>query len=116
MAERGPPAPRLPTTCKPTKTKATEQARVVDPSQQNPPQPGPQPQLEVEVLLHPDQVPDIAPPNQQDSPAPDPSAHIPDPVQPEDPPVHVPECQLKPFKPFFQSSNLLNLLNSQKAF
>ena len=30
--------------------------------------------------------------------------------------IIVPGHQLKPFKPFFQSSNLLNLLNSQKAF
>ena len=90
MAERGPPPPRLPTMCKPTKTKATEQARIVHPPQQNPQQPDPQPQLEVEVLLHPDQVPDIALPNPQDPPAPDPPAHIPDPVQPQDPPAHVP--------------------------
>ena len=90
MAERGPPAPRLPTTCKPMKTKGTEQAKIVDPQQQNPPQPSPQPQLEVEVLLHPDQVPDIAPPKPQEPPSPDPPAHIPDPVQPQDPPAHVP--------------------------
>ena len=63
MAERGPPAPRMPTMHKPMKTKATEPAKIVDHPQQNPPQPGPQPQLEVEVLLHPDQVPDLSPPN-----------------------------------------------------
>ena len=36
------------------------------------------------------QVPDLAPPNQQDPPAPAPPVHIPDPVQPQNPPAHVP--------------------------
>ena len=64
MAERGPPAPKPPTTHKPMKTEATEQARIIDPPQQNPP-------LEPEVVVVPqDQVPDSAPPNPQDPPAP----------------------------------------------
>ena len=86
MAERGPPAPTLPTMCKPTKTKATEQARVVDPPQQNPP-------LEPEVVIvPPNQVLDPALPNQQDHPAPVPPAHIPDPPPPTKiPPAHVPD-------------------------
>ena len=67
------------------KTKATEQAKIVYPPQQ-----GQYPQLEVKVLLHPDQVPDIAPPNPQDPPASDAPAHIADPVHPPDPPAHVP--------------------------
>ena len=49
MAERGPPAPKLPTAHKPMKTKATDQARTTDP-----PQPNPQPQLEPEVIVPPD--------------------------------------------------------------
>ena len=93
MAERGPPLLGLPTTCKHTTNKATEQAKIVDP-----PQPGPQSQMEVEVVLHPDQVPDLVPPNPQDPPAPDPPAHIPDPVQPQDPPAHVPN-QMQPQNP-----------------
>ena len=44
----------------------------------------------MEVLLHPDQVPHIAPPNPQYPPASDLPAHIADPVQPPDPPAHVP--------------------------
>ena len=90
MAERGPSAPRLPTIHKPMKTKATEQAKIVDSPHQNPPQPGPQPQMEVEVLLHTDQLPDRGLPTPQDPPVPDPPAHIPDPVQPLDPLAHVP--------------------------
>ena len=56
MAERGPPAPKLPMVHKSVKTKATEQARITDPPQQNP-------QPEPEVAVPPDQVPDPAPPN-----------------------------------------------------
>ena len=56
MAERGPPAPKLPTMHKPTKIKATEHARIIHLPQQNPP-------LEPEVVVvPPDQVPDLAPP------------------------------------------------------
>ena len=44
MAGRGPPAPRLPTMYKPIKSKATEEARIDDPPQQNPPKAGPVPQ------------------------------------------------------------------------
>ena len=82
-AESGPPAPKLPTAHKTTKTKATEQARIVDPPQQNS-------QLEPEVAVPPDQVPDPAPSNPQDPPAPAPPVHIPDPVQPQNHPAHVP--------------------------
>ena len=65
-------------------TKATEQARIVYPSQQNLP-------LEPEVVVvPPDQVPDLALPNPQDPPAPASPVHIPEPVQPQNPPVHVP--------------------------
>ena len=80
MAERGPPAPKLSTACKPVKTKAT------DPPQQNL-----QPQLEPEVVVPPDQVPDPAPPVPQDHPASAPPVHISDPIQPQNPPVHVPD-------------------------
>ena len=54
MAERGPPAPKLPTPHKPMKTNATEQARVIDRPKQNS-------QLEPEVVVPPDQVPYSAP-------------------------------------------------------
>ena len=83
MAERGPPAPKPPTVQKPVKTKATEQAKIIDPPQQNP-QPGP------EVVVPSDQVTDPGPPNPQDPPVPAPLGHIPDPVQPQYPPAHVP--------------------------
>ena len=82
MAEGGPPAPKLPTVNKPMKTKATEQARIPDPPQQNP-----QPQLKPEVIVPPDQVPDPAPHNSQDPSTP---AHMPHTVEPQNPPVHVP--------------------------
>ena len=49
MAERGPPALKLPTVCKPTKTKATDQARANDP-----------PLVPDVVVVPPDQVPDPA--------------------------------------------------------
>ena len=65
MAERGPPPPKLPTTHKPTQTKATEQAKMIDHPQQNPP-------LESEVVVPPDQVPELAPPNPQYPPFPAP--------------------------------------------
>ena len=74
MAEEGLPAPKLPPMYKPTKTKATDQAKVTDPPQQNPP-------LEPEVVTVPlGQVPDPAPPNPQDPPAPVTPMHIPDPM------------------------------------
>ena len=58
----------------------------------------------MEVLLHPDQVPDIAPYNPQDPPAPDPQyqtqyTHIPNPLQPQNPSVHVPNPILPPAPP-----------------
>ena len=83
MAERGPPAPKLPISHKPMKTTATDQGKITDPSQQNP-------QPEPEVIVPPGQVPDPAPPNPQDPPVLAPPVHIPDPVQPQNPPVHLP--------------------------
>ena len=79
MAESGPLAPKLPTMHKLVKTKAT------DPPQQNP-----QPQLEPETIVPPDQVPDSASLFTQKPPAFAPPAYIPDPVQPQNPPAHVP--------------------------
>ena len=74
MAERGPHAPKPPTMHNPMKTKATEQARIIDPTQQNLP-------LDPEVVVvSPDQVPDLALPNPQDPSAPAPPVHIPDSV------------------------------------
>ena len=46
--------------------------------------------MEPEALVPPNQVPDLAPPNPQDSPAPAPQAHIPDQVQPQNPPQNPP--------------------------
>ena len=93
MAERGPPASKLPPACKPMKTKATDQAKITDP-----PQPAPQPQPEPEAQVNPDQVPDLAPPNPQDPPVPAPPAYIPEPVQPQNPPAHIPD-PIQPLNP-----------------
>ena len=91
MAKRGPPVLKLLTACIPTKTEANEQARLIGSPQQNP-------QLEPEVIVPPDQVPDLALPNPQDRPACSPPTHIPDPIQPQNPPMHVP-IQIQPLNP-----------------
>ena len=90
--------------CKPTKTKATEQARITDPSQQNP-------KPEPEIIVPPNQVPDPVPPNPQDPPAHSSSSHtrpstatkpfntLPNPMQPQNPPAHVPNPILPPAPP-----------------
>ena len=60
---------RLPTMHKPMKTKATEEAKIVDP-----PQPGPQPYTGSQQYYYIQiRYQMIAPPNPQDPPAPDPS-------------------------------------------
>ena len=46
MEKRRPPAPRLPTMCKPMKTKVTDQVKANDHRQQNPP-------LEPEMVVAP---------------------------------------------------------------
>ena len=56
MAEKGPPAPKLPPMHKTTKTKATDQAKVKDSSQKTPPKknlPNQNPPLEPEVVVVP---------------------------------------------------------------
>ena len=83
MVKRRPPAAKLPTVHKPMKAKATDQARITYPPQQNN-------QLEAEVIVPPDQVPDPTP-NPQDPPAHVPPVHTPELVQPQNPPAHVPD-------------------------
>ena len=97
MVEKGPPAPKIPSTPKATRSKITEQAKGRE-IQRNPPKQNPQkqdPLLEPQVVIAPvDQAQNQDPPQDTNSPT-----HIPNPPPPPNLPAHLQNLPNQPPNP-----------------